>query len=76
MILSYYRIGLLRSLHRNIDGHLAGSKKTHLESIDDTHNIATLYVYTFQDDAYMSSHMHYVYTHEPLRYKEWLQLVY
>jgi hypothetical protein len=65
---------LLRSLHRNIDGHLSGSKKSHFESIDDTHNIATLYVYTFQDDSYML-HTHYVYTHEPLRYKEWLQLV-
>ena len=65
---------LLRSLHRNKDGHLASSKKTHLESVDSGHNIATLYVYTFQDDSYML-HSHYVYSHEPLQYKEWLDLV-
>lgn len=65
---------LLRSLHRNRDGHLAGSKKTHEESIDESHNIATLYIYTVEDATYML-HTHYVYTHEPLTYKEWLKAV-
>lgn len=65
---------LLRSLHRNTDGHLAGSKKLHLESIEETHNVATLYIYTLDKDTYML-HTHYVYSHEPLSYKEWLELV-
>lgn len=64
----------MRSLHRNRDGHLAGSKKTHIQSVEDEHNIATLYVYTVEDEFY-SLHEHYVYSHEPLQYKQWLELV-
>lgn len=65
---------LLRSLHRNRDGHLAGSKKQHFDSVLETHNIATLYVYTADAESY-SLHEHYVFSHDPLSYKEWLDLV-
>lgn len=66
---------LLRSLHRNRDGHLAASRKTHFESVLEAHNIATLYVYTSDDiDSYMV-HEHYIYSHTPLSYSEWLELV-
>lgn len=65
---------LLRSLHRNRDGHLASTRETHVQSILDEHNIATLYVYTADADSYML-HEHYVFSHDPLSYKEWLKIV-
>jgi len=65
---------VLRSLHRSPDGHLAASRKAHKESVLDTHNVATLYVYTKEDDGY-TMHEHYVFSHQPLQYKEWLEVV-
>jgi len=66
---------LLRSLHRNIDGHLSSSIRDHNESVLTTHNIAVLYVYTIIDDAYML-HEHYVFSYEPLIYAQWKPIVY
>lgn len=68
------QVRLIKSLHRNRDGHLSASRKGHVESVSNEHNVATLYVYTVDGDAYML-HEHYVFSHEPLQYKEWLQLV-
>lgn len=65
---------LLRSLHRNKDGHLASSKKAHFGSVLETHNIATLYVYSANEEFY-ALHEHYVFSHEPLSYKQWLDVV-
>lgn len=65
---------LMRSLHRNKDGHLAGSKKDHADAVLTTHNIATLYIYTVDSNAYML-YEHYVFSHDPLTYQEWLALV-
>jgi hypothetical protein len=65
---------LMRSLHRNRDGHLSGSKKGHSDAVLETHNIATLYVYTADSDSYML-HEHYIFSHTPLSYADWLKLV-
>lgn len=65
---------LLRSFHKNKDGHLAAGPRQHQESISETHNIAILYVYTLEAGAYML-HEHYVFSHEPLTYKQWFKLV-
>lgn len=66
---------LLRSLHRNTDGHLSSSIRNHSDSVLTTHNIAILYVYTLADNAY-TLHEHYVYSFEPLPYEQWKPLVY
>jgi hypothetical protein len=65
---------LLRSLHRNREGHLASSRETHKTAIETEHNIATLYIYTADNDSYML-HEHYVFSAEPLSYKDWLKIV-
>jgi len=61
---------LLRSLHRNDDGHLGPSYKHHENIIDPLHNVAILYVYTVEDDAY-SMYEHYVYSHDSHTYRQW-----
>lgn len=66
---------LLRSLHRNTDGHLSSSVRDHRESVLASHNIAVLYVYTVADDAYML-HEHYVFSYETLSYEQWLLVAY
>ena len=66
---------LMRSLHRNSDGHLAASKKGHNDSVLSTHNIATLYIYTVDSDEAYMMHSHYIYSHDPLSYRNWLTLV-
>lgn len=65
---------LLRSLHRNRDGHLSATRESHIQEITDEHNIATIYIYTADADSYML-HEHYVFSHDPLSYKEWLKIV-
>lgn len=65
---------LIRSLHRNPDGHLANNRSNHLISIEDEHNIASIYIYTADDNSY-SYREHYVFSHNPLSYKEWLGVV-
>jgi hypothetical protein len=66
---------LMRSLHRNKDGHLAANRESHKTSISTEHNIATLYVYSIDDDGAYMLHEHYIFSHQPLSYKEWLALV-
>lgn len=65
---------LVRSLHRNPDGHLATTREQHVASVLKEHNIATLYVYTVDEDSYML-HEHYIFSHHPLTYRQWLTLV-
>jgi hypothetical protein len=66
---------LLRSLHRNTDGHLSSSIRDHYTSVLTTHNIAVLYIYTLADNAYML-HEHYVFSYDPLPYEQWQPVVY
>lgn len=61
---------ILRSLHRNDDGHLGPSYKHHENMVDPLHNVAVLYVYTVEDDAY-SMYEHYVYSHDSHTYRQW-----
>lgn len=60
---------LVRSLHRNNDGHLAGSHRGH--ETDRDHNVAVLYVYTRDPDGLYTLHEHYAYSEKSLNYKEW-----
>jgi hypothetical protein len=61
---------LLRSLHRNADGHLAAATNRHKDAIDPRHNVAILFVYTFEDEEY-TLHEHYVHSSDPQSYKGW-----
>jgi hypothetical protein len=61
---------LLRSLHRNNDGHLAVQVKHHEKAVTESHNAAVLYIYTRDGRAY-TLHEHYVYSFDPRNYKEW-----
>ena len=65
---------LLRSLHKNSDGHLSGHPRGHKQAISPAHNIAVLYVYTLEAGAYMM-HEHYVFSHESQSYAQWRVLV-
>lgn len=65
---------LVRSLHRNTDGHLAGNQQGHKESIELNHNVAVLYIYTVHEDGYELGE-HYIYSSEPRTYKSWLEAV-
>lgn len=64
---------LLRSLHRNADGHLAEHHKAHKTSIERTHNVAVLFVYTKDDDAFIM-HEHYVHSRKPCNYWSWRRI--
>jgi hypothetical protein len=64
---------LLRSLHRNKSGHLASSHNTHKSECAESHNVAVLYCYTFEDDLY-TLHYHYVHSSEPLTLSQWTSL--
>lgn len=66
---------LLRSLHRNRDGHLAASARRHADQVSPMHNIAVLFVYTTHGAAY-SMHEHYIFSHDARPYRDWLRLVY
>lgn len=63
---------VLRTLHRNKDGHLAPSQR-HKELIEEGHNVAVLYLYLCDGDTYLLSE-HYVYSPDPLSYKRWVQV--
>lgn len=65
---------VLRSLHRNRDGHLAVSANCHPRSVLPVHNMAVLFCYTQDDDAYIL-HEHYLHSFEPQTYKRWLAAV-
>lgn len=65
---------LLRSLHRARDGHLAAYARCHESQVEETHNVAVLYVYTLDSGAHML-HEHYIYSHKPCSYSEWHSLV-
>ena len=64
---------LLRSLHRNKDGHLAVTSHTHEKSISAAHNAAILYIYTREKNVY-TLHEHYIYSHDPHIYKQWKEI--
>jgi hypothetical protein len=66
---------LLRSLHRNSDGHLATTSHSHEKAISDAHNAAVLYIYTRERNAY-TLHEKYIYSHDPHTYKEWQETVF
>jgi hypothetical protein len=61
---------LLRTLHKNVDGHLAVDREAHKTAVADNHNAATLFVYTEEPDAF-TLHEHYIYSDKPLTYKQW-----
>lgn len=65
---------LVRSLHRNPDGHLAGNQQDHKNSIELGHNVAVIYIYTEHEDGYQL-HEHYIYSSQPRTYKSWLEAV-
>lgn len=66
---------LLRSLHRNADGHLAASHRKHAEQVTAEHNIAVLYVYQAPEPGAHSMYESYVFSHDPRGYREWYRLV-
>lgn len=66
---------LLRSLHRNSDGHLAACARRHADQVSPTHNIAVLYVYMQHEANAHSMHEQYIFSHDPRSYRDWWQLV-
>lgn len=66
---------LVRSLHRNKDGHLAVTHRQHENSVDESHNVAVLYIYTGSESDGYEMHEHYVFSHERCNYKAWSQIV-
>lgn len=69
---------LLESLHRNRDGHLASSRAEHGEAVESSHNLAVLYLYVRDESEpgeWYFMHEHYVFSHDPRSYKEWLKIV-
>lgn len=65
---------LLRSLHRNKDGHLAQAYNRHPHGVEERHNVAILYCYTLTEGAY-TLYQHFVHSQTSLNYKGWLSLV-
>lgn len=65
---------ILRSLHRNTDGHLSGTAYNHESSIDPKHNIAVLQVYACEDEVY-TLYEHYVHSPDPRSYGAWCKIV-
>lgn len=65
---------LLRSLHRDQNGHLAGSRREHKSAVEELHNIAVLFLYTKDSEAYML-HEYYVHHHKPANYWSWRRIV-
>lgn len=65
---------LLRSLHKNSDGHLSSHPRGHKQAVSNAHNIAVLYVYTLEAGAYMM-HEHYVFSHKSQTYDQWRKIV-
>ena len=66
---------LLRSLHRDKNGHLNtdASYTSHAIAPKPNHNVVILSCYTCDDGEY-SLFSHYVYSSEPLNYKEWCKV--
>jgi hypothetical protein len=66
---------LLRSFHRDKHGHLAThrSHKIHEASPQQNHNVIILSCYLCDDGEY-SLFNHYVYSSEPLNYREWCKV--
>lgn len=64
---------VVRSLHRNNDGHLAINKSLHADSITKLHNVVILYIYT-EDELGFTLHEHYVWNPNPRGYKDWCRL--
>lgn len=64
---------VLRSLHRNGDGHVAPNQR-HKETILGDHNVAILYLYLIEDGAYVLSE-HYVYSPDSATYQSWRRIV-
>lgn len=63
---------VLRSLHRNQDGHLAPHQR-HKESVLGDHNVAILYLYLVEDDAYVLGE-HYVFAPDAVSYDHWRRI--
>lgn len=66
---------LLRSLHRNSDGHLAASPRRHADQVSPLHNVAVLYVYCAHEGDSHSMHEQYIFSHDPRSYRDWWHLV-
>lgn len=64
---------LMRSLHRNKDGHLAAAANRHSKAIENAHNVAVLFCYTRDDDEF-TMHEHYLYAPDARGYKQWSKL--
>lgn len=64
---------LLRSLHRNKDGHLAVAANRHEQGIEAVHNMAVLFCYTLDDGEY-TMHEHYVFAPDTRGYKKWREI--
>lgn len=63
---------LIRSLHRNPDGHLHISYAQHKSAIEKDHNVVILYVYTEDPEGGYTVHEHYVYDDgKSHSYREW-----
>lgn len=62
---------LLRTLHKNRDGHLCANEKGHEQAIQVHHNAGTLFVYSRESDGAYTLHEHYIYSEYPLDYKQW-----
>lgn len=65
---------LLRSLHKNADGHLSSHDRKHTQSVLPSHNIAVLYIYIVEGETY-SLQERYVYSYEPRSYRQWKEAV-
>lgn len=66
---------LLRSLHRNRDGHLAVNPRRHVDQVEPHHNIAVLYVYRDAGEGAHSMAEQYVFSHDARPYADWRRLV-
>lgn len=66
---------LLRSFHRDGNGHLYVSARNHAAGILTEHNVAILYIYLRDKEDVYTLIERYVYSQYSQSYKEWLQLV-
>jgi hypothetical protein len=64
---------LLRSLHKNNDGHLSTTSHNHEKAVSAAHNAGVLYIYTREGRAY-TLHEHYIYSYDPHTYGEWKEI--
>lgn len=68
---------LLRSLHRDSNGHLSSDRKKHKTDVEKSHNVAVLFIYAQADDAVgmFTLHERYLYSDRPLNYWSWRRIV-